>query len=443
MSPPLVMIRTVEAHGKVLELSDRFLPLRKEGMWLVKFYAPWCGHCKKLEPIWKHVAQSLTSQPVRVGRVDCTKFTKVAQEFDIRGFPTIMFLKGENVYTYEGDRTREDIVAFTSRMMGPAVREIDSSQSLQEAKKRSDLFFLYIGESEGDSWNEFELVAQHYQKEEFMYRASGNLMRNYIKAVREEAIYVYKDNQYYQYFPNQDIDAEENQRVLRSARDPDSKAVADPTLPTTVTNLSLYSWVTVERFPLFLKVTRAKLNNVLATKKLLVMAVLEENKIDEITPEMEDFRDMLRRLIENNRETYHNKFQFGWTGSPDLANSIAMQTLSLPNLLVINSTTYQHHLPQDHPTQLTAQAIQIFLDSILAGEAPTYGGSSWTVRLYRAYYESSSALYNMWRGNPVLTSVLLGLPMGFLSLIFYSICCADIMDADDEDQEEEWHEKDD
>jgi len=441
-----VILPHTEAHGKVLELSERFLPLRKEGMWLVKFYAPWCGHCKKLEPIWKHVAQSLVSHPVRVGRVDCTKFTKVAQEFDIRGFPTIMFLKGDNVYTYEGDRTREDIVAFTSRMMGPPVRQIDSSQSLHDAKKRSQLFFLYIGDTQGDTWNQYQLVAGHFQKDEFMYRAEPTLMRNYINSVQEAGIYVYKDSQYYQYSPNQSTDRLQKQRNSRSADDvtlASRSSSLEPTLPTTVTNLSLYTWVTVERFPLFLKVTRAKLNNVLATKKLLVMAVLEENKIDEITPEMEDFKDMLRRLIENNREKYHDKFQFGWTGSPDLANSIAMQTLSLPNLLVINSSSYQHHLPQDHPTQLTAQAIQIFLDSILAGEAPTYGGSSWTVRLYRAYYETSSALYNMWRGNPVLTSVLLGLPMGFLSLIFYSICCADIMDADEEEQEEDWHDKND
>lgn len=39
----------------------------------------------------------------------------------------------------------------------------------------------------------------------------------------------------------------------------------------------------------------------------------------------------------------------------------------------------------------------------------------------------------MWRGNPVLTALVFGLPLGFLSLICYSICCADILDADDEE----------
>jgi thioredoxin domain-containing protein 10 len=39
----------------------------------------------------------------------------------------------------------------------------------------------------------------------------------------------------------------------------------------------------------------------------------------------------------------------------------------------------------------------------------------------------------MWKGNPILTMVLFGLPAGFLSLICYGICCPDILDADDEE----------
>ena len=85
--------------SKVLEVSDKFLPVRYDGLWLMKFYAPWCGHCKKLEPVWKHVAQSLADTHVRVARVDCTRFSKVATEFNIHGYPTIMFLKGEDTYT--------------------------------------------------------------------------------------------------------------------------------------------------------------------------------------------------------------------------------------------------------------------------------------------------------------------------------------------------------
>lgn len=53
------------------------------------FYAPWCGHCKRLEPVWAHVAQALYKTNIRVGRVDCTRFTSVNNEFSIQGYPTI------------------------------------------------------------------------------------------------------------------------------------------------------------------------------------------------------------------------------------------------------------------------------------------------------------------------------------------------------------------
>lgn len=219
----------------------------------------------------------------------------------------------------------------------------------------------------------------------------------------------------------------------------------------------LYTWVAQERFPLFVKVTRGKFHNLLSTKKLVVIAVLEENKIGELTPEMEEFRDMLHSVIqrdEDGERKYRVKFQFGYTGTPELANSVAMETLSLPNLIVVNSTTYQHHLPDDDPSQLTPEAIKIFLDEVLDGSAPVYGGSTYTMRyaqsrfehevtlihnvfcrLYRAYYEAKSSFIEMWRGNPALTAVLFGLPMGFFSLICYSICCADIMDAEEEDDD--------
>lgn len=124
--------------------------------------------------------------------------------------------------------------------------------------------------------------------------------------------------------------------------------------------------------------TRGKFHHLLSVQKYLVLAVLSENKIGELTPEMEEFRDMLAAVSAQPR--FAAQFQFGWTGTPELANSVAMETLSIPHLLVVNATSYQHHLPDDDPTQLTEEAIAIFLDGVREGTVPTYGGSSYTVR---------------------------------------------------------------
>jgi thiol-disulfide isomerase/thioredoxin len=75
----------------IVRLQLYIIPqLFKFTSYFLKFYAPWCGHCKKLEPIWKHVDQSLANLPLRIGRIDCTRFPSVAQEFDVQGYPTIL-----------------------------------------------------------------------------------------------------------------------------------------------------------------------------------------------------------------------------------------------------------------------------------------------------------------------------------------------------------------
>lgn len=76
--------------SRVLELSDRFIDIKHDGQWYVMFYAPWCAHCKRTEPIWGHVAQALVNTNIRVGKIDCSRFTAAGQHFKIQSYPTIM-----------------------------------------------------------------------------------------------------------------------------------------------------------------------------------------------------------------------------------------------------------------------------------------------------------------------------------------------------------------
>lgn len=56
--------------------------------WFVKFYAPWCGHCKNLEPIWIDLAKKLKNK-VNVGEVNCEDNKALCQELKITGLPTL------------------------------------------------------------------------------------------------------------------------------------------------------------------------------------------------------------------------------------------------------------------------------------------------------------------------------------------------------------------
>ena len=49
---------------------------------MVEFYAPWCGHCKALEPEWNTAARDLKGK-VKFAKVDATENEQLARRFGV------------------------------------------------------------------------------------------------------------------------------------------------------------------------------------------------------------------------------------------------------------------------------------------------------------------------------------------------------------------------
>jgi protein disulfide-isomerase-like protein len=116
-----------EDHVIVLN-SENWQEMISEGPILVKFFAPWCGHCKALAPTWKSLASKYLDI-FAVAKLDCTLYPEICVNQGVVAYPTIkLFIEGKD-YLFKGVR---DIKAFANFVENTMLEEMLSSEEKGE-----------------------------------------------------------------------------------------------------------------------------------------------------------------------------------------------------------------------------------------------------------------------------------------------------------------------
>jgi protein disulfide-isomerase A6 len=90
---------------------------------LVEFFAPWCGHCKNLAPIYEELATTFAQagDKVSIAKVDADEHKSLGKKFGVQGFPTLKWFdgkKGSAPEDYSSGRDLESLTSFVSEKTG-------------------------------------------------------------------------------------------------------------------------------------------------------------------------------------------------------------------------------------------------------------------------------------------------------------------------------------
>ena len=99
VSLPIVRVTTFTPCGAVNALAGG-------APTFVKFFAPWCGHCKKLAPIWTRLGLHARNK-LTIASVDCDAQPALCKRQRIQGYPTLVFFNGQERTEYSGGRKLE------------------------------------------------------------------------------------------------------------------------------------------------------------------------------------------------------------------------------------------------------------------------------------------------------------------------------------------------
>ncbi|XP_028918956.1 protein disulfide-isomerase A4 isoform X2 [Ornithorhynchus anatinus] len=161
--PEVTLVLTKDNFDEVVNDADIIL---------VEFYAPWCGHCKKLAPEYEKAAKELSKRtpPIPLAKVDATAETDLAKQFDVSGYPTLKIFRRGKPFDYNGPREKYGIVDYMIEQAGPPSKQILSVKQVQEfLKDGDDVIVIGVFKDENDNAYKLYQDAANSLREDYKF----------------------------------------------------------------------------------------------------------------------------------------------------------------------------------------------------------------------------------------------------------------------------------
>lgn len=148
---------------------------------------------------------------IRIVRIDATVYTDVANRYDVRGYPTIKFIRGSQIFSYDNERSKQAVIDFLRRVNGPALRWIPSIGKFNEIRREHDAFFLFVTlnlDDDDELFNQYKNIVNQLLSQSYFYATNVSIIqqtyfskfktdaKSQIFAIKSEGFYVYNPEEY-------------------------------------------------------------------------------------------------------------------------------------------------------------------------------------------------------------------------------------------------------
>lgn len=338
------------------------------GLWLLKFYAPWCGHCKKLAPTLDKMAPYLAGK-LAIGKIDCTVEKELCKDQQIKGYPTLKVYRDGDIFDYPGQRDADSMIDFAEKMSKPAVTLVDSYQDFEtsmhlssSSSTSSSVAFLAFDPKAKlvEPLKQASIQGEELSDVE-KYLSSTHALQVYGQVARK-----LQSMAYFGYLPVDKIQA-------LSQFGLDAKYQKGPILAKIEKNVDpviykgdmnspdVLEWVQLQNVPLVAELTGQNFRKISQMKRPLLIGVVDPNddasqKLKDdimiVAKEHEDFKDMYRFTIMDGKKWSKFLSQFD------------IDSKELPQLLVLDVSSRIFH------QNATISDVTTFLRGVSDGSIP-------------------------------------------------------------------------
>jgi protein disulfide-isomerase A1 len=182
-----------QKEGDVIVLDDHSFgfAIREFRYILVLFYDPECPHCQNFMPDYAKMATDLKKENFVFAKLNSVRYEKIANNYELEAFPTLILLKNQEKFVFEGARTQENIEKFLKEKTKEEFKEIKNKVELERLQLYFKPVLVYFGKDE-KVLDELTLAYRVVDDVIFATSVSDELIKENIKSGSDDKIIIFK-----------------------------------------------------------------------------------------------------------------------------------------------------------------------------------------------------------------------------------------------------------